>query len=71
MGWFLLILILLAAAFGVLGAVIKATAFVVLTILLTIAVLITLGVLAVKYGWWKANKRLDRRLSTPGRDDRY
>jgi hypothetical protein len=31
MGWFLLILILLAAAFGVLGAVIKATAFVVLT----------------------------------------
>jgi hypothetical protein len=34
-------------------------------------VLIMLGVLAVKYGWWKANKRLDRRLSSPGRDDRY
>jgi hypothetical protein len=39
MAWVLLILILLAAAFGVLGAVIKVTAFLVLTILLTIAVL--------------------------------
>jgi hypothetical protein len=37
--WFLLILVLLAAAFGILGAVIKATAFLVLTILLTLAVL--------------------------------
>ena len=71
MGWLLLILVLLAAAFGVLGAVIKATAFIILTILLTIAVLITLGVLAVRYGWWKANKEIDRRLPAPGRDDRY
>lgn len=39
MAWVLLILLLLAAAFGVLGAVIKVTAFLVLTILLTIAVL--------------------------------
>jgi hypothetical protein len=37
--WFLLILVLLAAAFGILGAVIKVTAFIVLTILLTVAVL--------------------------------
>lgn len=71
MAWLLLILVLLAAAFGVLGAVVKATAFIILTILLTIAVLITLGVLAVRYGWWKANKEIDRRLSAPGRDDRY
>jgi hypothetical protein len=39
MGWLLLLLVLLAAAFGILGAVIKATAFLVLTILLTLAVL--------------------------------
>jgi hypothetical protein len=71
MAWLLLILVLLAAAFGVLGAVIKATAFIILTILLTIAVLITLGVLAVRYGWWKANKEIERRLPTAGRDDRY
>lgn len=71
MGWFLLILVLLAAAFGVLGAVIKVTAVIVFSILLTIAVLITLGVLAVKYGWWKTNKEAGRRLSVPRRDDRY
>ncbi len=39
MGWLILILVLLAAAFGVLGAVIKAAAFIVLTILLTITAL--------------------------------
>lgn len=32
MGWFLLLLVLIAVAFGILGAVIKATVFVVLTI---------------------------------------
>jgi hypothetical protein len=71
MGWVLLLLVLLAAAFGVLGAVIEATVFVVLTILLTVAVLITLGVLAVRYGWWKANRELNRRIAAPRRDDRY
>ncbi len=35
MGWILLFLILIAAAFGVLGLVIKATVFIVLTILMT------------------------------------
>jgi hypothetical protein len=39
MGWVILILVLLAAAFGVLGAVLKLTAILVLTILLTIAAL--------------------------------
>jgi hypothetical protein len=32
MGWILLVLLLVAAAFGVLGLVIKATIFVVLTV---------------------------------------
>ena len=71
MGWFLLILVLLAAAFGVLGAVIKATVFVVVTIVLTVAVLITLGVLAARYGWWKVNKEIDHRIASHRRDDRY
>jgi hypothetical protein len=39
MAWLLLLIVLLAAAFGILGAVIKVTAFLVLTILLTVAVL--------------------------------
>jgi peptidoglycan/LPS O-acetylase OafA/YrhL len=39
MAWVILILVLLAAAFGVLGAVIKAAAFLVLTILLAVAAL--------------------------------
>ncbi len=39
MAWLILLIVLVAAAFGVLGAVIKATAFIVLTILLTIAAL--------------------------------
>lgn len=38
-----LILLLLAAAFGVLGAVIKVTAFLVLTILFTITVLVAIA----------------------------
>src|SRR5919106_1450565 len=38
-GWVILILVLLAAAFGVLGAVIKAAAFVVLTVLLAVTAL--------------------------------
>ena len=39
MGWILLFLILIAAAFGVLGLVIKATVFIVLTILMSLLVL--------------------------------
>jgi len=40
MAWVILLLVLLAAAFGVLGAVLKLTAILVLTILLTIAALV-------------------------------
>jgi hypothetical protein len=43
MGWVILLLVLLAAAFGVLGAVIKAAAFVVLTILLAVAALVAIA----------------------------
>jgi hypothetical protein len=39
MGWVILLLVLLAAAFGVLGAVVKVAAFLVLTILLTVTAL--------------------------------
>jgi hypothetical protein len=42
-GWLVLILVLLAAAFGVLGAVIKVTAFLILTILLTLTVLVAVA----------------------------
>jgi hypothetical protein len=42
MAWVILLLVLIAAAFGVLGAVIKLTAVLVLTILLSIAALVTI-----------------------------
>jgi hypothetical protein len=75
-GWFLLVLLLLAIAFGVAGAVVKATAFIVLTILATIAVLVLLATLAIRYGWWRATRDLrssgtPRRGISPTRDDRY
>ena len=53
MAWFLLIVVLIAAAFGVLGAVLKLTAVLVLTILLTIAIL---GALA----WWGFRSQIRR-----------
>ena len=43
MGWVILLLVLLAAAFGVLGAVVKVAAFLVLTILLTITALVAVA----------------------------
>lgn len=48
MAWLLLLIVLLAAAFGILGAVVKVTAFLVLTILLTVAVLGAVAWYAVK-----------------------
>ena len=48
MAWVILLLVLLAAAFGVLGAVLKFTAILVLTVLLTIAALATLVWYSVK-----------------------
>ncbi|HEX6131048.1 MAG TPA: hypothetical protein VF044_04910 [Actinomycetota bacterium] len=85
MGWLILILILLAAAFGVLGAVLKAAAFLVLTVLLTIAVLGTIGWYVVKHQARRLTGELDQRIADqrveryrrddgplpPARDDRY
>ena len=62
MGWFLLFLVLVAVAFGVLGAVIKATVVLVLTILFTLAALIAIGVFAVRHQANKFRREFDRRL---------
>lgn len=84
MAWVILFLVLAAAAFGVLGAVIKAVAFLVLTILLTVAALVAI----VWYGFRHQIRRWEREgglrtRSDPGttndepprglptRDDRY
>ena len=53
MGGLLLILVLLAAAFGILGAVLKAVAFVVLTLVLTVVVLSMLA-------WWLVKRQARR-----------
>jgi uncharacterized membrane protein len=52
-GWILLILVLLAAAFGILGAVVKVVAFLVLTIVLTV---LTLSMLV----WWLVRRQARR-----------
>lgn len=81
----ILILLLLAAAFGILGAVIKATAFIVLTILLTLAVLAAIAWYGIKGQFRRLQDEVDRdgELWTAGRhggraghdlpshDDRY
>jgi heme A synthase len=61
MGWFLLLLVLVALAFGVLGIVIKATIVIVLTILFTIAALVMLSVLAFRHQANKFRRELERR----------
>jgi hypothetical protein len=83
MAWFLLILVLLAAAFGVLGAVIKATAFLVLTILLTFVVLGAIawyGIRSQVRRWQHEAagggsqpwiRTSDRPRDLPSHDDRY
>jgi hypothetical protein len=62
MAWLFLILVLLAAAFGVLAAVVKAVAFIVLTILLTIAALVAIV--------WYSFKAQIRRWEREGFQDR-
>jgi hypothetical protein len=49
MGWFILILVLIAIAFGILGAVVKAVAFIVLTIIFTLIALGAIAYFAVKH----------------------
>jgi hypothetical protein len=49
MGWFVLILVLIAIAFGILGAVVKAVAFIILTIIFTMLALGAIAYFAVKH----------------------
>jgi hypothetical protein len=82
MGWLILILVLLAAAFGVLGAVIKTAAFLVLTILVTLTALVAIAWYGFKWQvrrWereaaggevrWGSRPQPPRDL--PSHDDRY
>jgi hypothetical protein len=87
MGWLILILVLLAAAFGVLVAVVKAVAFIVLTILLTIAALVAIVWYSFKaqirrwerdgirdrahVGTWSGGSRPVPPRDLPSHDDRY
>ena len=86
MGWLILVLVLLAAAFGVLGAVLKAAAFIVLTVLLSIVLLVAIGWYAVKHQARRVMADVDERMADqrverfrgddggelpPPRDDRY
>jgi hypothetical protein len=48
MAWLILILVLVAVAFGILGAVLKAVAFIVLTIVFTLLALGTIAYFAIK-----------------------
>ena len=49
MGWLILILVLIAVALGILGAVIKAVAFIVLTIIFTMLALGAIAYYAVRH----------------------
>jgi ABC-type nickel/cobalt efflux system permease component RcnA len=62
MAWIIVLLLLLAAVFGVLVAVVKTVAFIVLTILLTIAALV-----AIVWYSFKAQIRRWERGGTEGR----
>ena len=87
MAWLILILVLLAAAFGVLVAVVKAVAFIVLMILLTIAALVAVvwySFTAQIRRWerdgidghtqvrmWSRSERPEPPRELPSHDDRY
>ena len=87
MAWVILLLVLVAAAFGVLGAVIKLTTILVLTILLSIAALVAIvwySFRAQLRRWerdgidggtevrtWSWGHRPPRPRDLPSHDDRY
>lgn len=76
---FILILLLIAAALGILGTVLKWTAVLVLTLILTIAILGMLAAWAFRRQMRRAQREVDPGESRPGqgrdlpptRDDRY
>ncbi|MEO8423232.1 MAG: hypothetical protein ABI595_04880 [Actinomycetota bacterium] len=65
MAWILLVLILIAAAFGVLGLVVKATIFVVLTLVMSAIALGYIAYAIVKRQVRNVAKELDRRIQPP------
>lgn len=65
MAWILLVLLLIAAAFGVLGLVVKATIFIVLTVVMSTILLAYFAYVLVKRQARKMTKELDRRLQPP------
>jgi hypothetical protein len=87
MAWLILILVLLAAAFGVLVAVVKAVAFIVLTILLSLAALVAIVWYSFKaqirrwerdgiegrsqVSMWSRVARPEPPRDLPSHDDRY
>jgi Flp pilus assembly protein TadB len=71
MGWFLLFLVLIAAAFGVLGLVIKATVFVVLTVVMTVIVFGFIVYLMLRRQAKRFDDDLDKRLEPPKQDYRF
>jgi peptidoglycan/LPS O-acetylase OafA/YrhL len=80
MGWFLLILVLLAAAFGVLGVVLKVTAILVFTIVFTTVILGAVGLwffrrtarrFAADFGRPRSSAGPPAGGLPPAHDDRY
>lgn len=69
MGWVLLFLVLVAAAFGVLGAVIKATVFIVLTIISVTLILGVVVYLLLKQQARRVQRELEDRIRP--HTDRY
>jgi len=67
---FILILLLLAAVFGVLGIVLKATIVIVLTVLLTIAVIVAAGYYWLRYRVYRFRRDLDRAYGDDARGRR-
>ncbi len=57
---FILILLLLAAVFGVLGAVLKVTLVLVLSVILTIAMLVAFGYWWVRYRMYRFQREVER-----------
>jgi peptidoglycan/LPS O-acetylase OafA/YrhL len=65
MGWFLLIIVLIAAAFGILGAVLKLALALVLAVILSIVILGAIG-----YFWFKSwAKREGQSFEVHGTDE--
>ncbi len=67
---FILILLILAAVFGVLGAVLKATAILILAFALTVTLLVALAWWALKRSTRKLSEGYDRQLSQ-SRETKY